>query len=415
MPHDTRPALHILVIAPTPFFADRGCHVRIYEQCRAAQRAGHSVTVCTYHIGRDPDDLAIRRSLRVPWYRRLSAGPSVHKFYIDVLLLCTVLRQCLRRRPDVIHAHLHEGIVLGKVAALLFRVPLVADVQGSLAGELVQHGFVAEGRRLHRLFSWAERLITRMPARVMASSAGTLRSLPGNVAASPRARVLPDGADPTQFFFDPDGRRAVRERLGFADQTRVIGYLGVLTEYQGVTVLLRAAKRVLEYQRPRPHFLIMGYPDVDRYRSQAQEMGIGDHVTFTGRIPYHSARAYLSACDVAVSPKLSETEANGKLLNYLAIGLPILASDTPINREILGDAGVLTAAGDDAALAEAMMHILSDRSAAEHLAERSTKRASQLSWDQLDARLTDMYLNVCGIVAAPEVAPERGLQAVQTP
>jgi glycosyltransferase involved in cell wall biosynthesis len=423
MPRDVQQASHsplnILVIAPTPFFADRGCHVRIYEQCRAARRAGHRVTICTYHLGRNLEDLEIRRSLRVPWYRRLSAGPSLHKFYIDALLLCTVLRQCLRRRPDVIHAHLHEGVVLGWIASKLFGAPMVADIQGSLSGELIQHGFVREGGRMHRLFAWAERQITRMPRMVIASSSGTLESLPGGLMDSSRACVLRDGADTEQFYFDKEGRSAVRDRLGIDEGTQVLGYLGVLTDYQGVPVLLKAAARVLKHHRPRPHFLIMGYPDVERYRAQAETLGIAEHVTFTGRIPYDAARAYLSACDLAVSPKLSQTEANGKLLNYLAVGLPILASDTPINREILGDAGLLTPPGDDGALAEAMMHMLSDHRAMHQLAARAAARAHDHSWETIGSQLMAIYDQVRGMPASggpARTTPHlQGLQTVQTP
>ena len=49
----------VLAIAPTSFFADYGCHVRILEEARALQRRGHRVTVCTYHSGRDPEGITV--------------------------------------------------------------------------------------------------------------------------------------------------------------------------------------------------------------------------------------------------------------------------------------------------------------------------------------------------------------------
>jgi glycosyltransferase involved in cell wall biosynthesis len=401
MPPDAPMPMRILMVAPTPFFADRGCHVRIYEQCRALKRAGHHVVLCTYHHGRDVDDVETRRSLRIPWYQRLSAGPSIHKFYIDLLLLGTVIRQCLRSRPDVIHAHLHEGVVIGRIAGALLRIPLIADLQGSLSAELAQHGFVRPGSRLHRLFAAAERLITRMPDAVLASSHGTLRSLPGEVAADPRAHVLPDGIDTAAFFPDSRGRAVVRRRLGIDDHTPVVGYLGVLTEYQGVDVLLRAVCHIIQNSSQHPRFLIMGYPDVERYQLQARELGIADHVIFTGRIPYDQARAHLSACDIAVSPKLSHTEANGKLLNYLAVGLPIVASETPTNREILHEAGLLTPPGDHIALADAVTRILADEQLARQLHSRAITRASHFCWSRIGNRLTRLYSELIRTAARP--------------
>ena len=44
--------LKILMIAPTPFFADRGCHMQIYEQARALQKRGHDIRITTYNIGK---------------------------------------------------------------------------------------------------------------------------------------------------------------------------------------------------------------------------------------------------------------------------------------------------------------------------------------------------------------------------
>ena len=107
--------MRVLVIAPTPFFADRGCHVRILGEVQALQEFGHEIKVCTYHLGKEIDGIDTVRTPRMPWYQKLSAGPSIHKVYIDGFLLLKVLRVCKAFRPDVIHAHLHEGIVIGKV------------------------------------------------------------------------------------------------------------------------------------------------------------------------------------------------------------------------------------------------------------------------------------------------------------
>src|SRR4051812_7270617 len=76
--------LRILMVAPTSFFADYGCHVRILEEVRALQARGHRVRVCTYHNGADVAGVNIRRSVDVPWLRRAEVGSSRHKAYLDV-------------------------------------------------------------------------------------------------------------------------------------------------------------------------------------------------------------------------------------------------------------------------------------------------------------------------------------------
>src|SRR5688572_28698065 len=131
----------VLILAPTPFFADRGCHMHIAEQAYALQKKGLEVLIATYHLGRDLNGLATVRSFRIPWYRKLGPGPSWHKFYVDPLLLLTAYKAAKKFKPDVIHAHLHEGAILGWLLRHLLKIPLVFDMQGSLTGELIAHNF----------------------------------------------------------------------------------------------------------------------------------------------------------------------------------------------------------------------------------------------------------------------------------
>jgi glycosyltransferase involved in cell wall biosynthesis len=166
----------ILMIAPTPFFADRGCHVRILGEAKALIKLGYTVTLCTYFLGRDVEGIPTERTLIVPWYKKLSAGPSWHKCYIDLLLLWKVIKSCRKFRPDIIHAHLHEGVVIGKLASRLFGIPLVADIQGSLTDELLAHNFLPNYSWLIKLMRVVERKINEMPAHLIVSSTENARA-----------------------------------------------------------------------------------------------------------------------------------------------------------------------------------------------------------------------------------------------
>jgi glycosyltransferase involved in cell wall biosynthesis len=186
----------ILMIAPTPFFADRGCHVRILGEAKALINLGHQLILCTYFLGRDVEGIPTKRTVVIPWYNKLSAGPSWHKFYIDFLLLLKVLSACRSFRPDIIHAHLHEGIVIGKIASLIFRIPLVADLQGSLTDELLAHKFLPKSKAIVKFVSWIERKINQMPAHLIVSSTHTAQAcvkLYG--VAAERVTSVMDGVD----------------------------------------------------------------------------------------------------------------------------------------------------------------------------------------------------------------------------
>lgn len=100
------------MVAPTPFFADRGCHARIYEEALALLRLGHKVKVVTYHLGKDKDNLDVYRIVKIPWYKKLSAGPSWHKIYLDILLFFKALKVQRSFKADILHGHLHEGAMI---------------------------------------------------------------------------------------------------------------------------------------------------------------------------------------------------------------------------------------------------------------------------------------------------------------
>jgi len=386
-----QPLLHVLIIAPTPFFADRGCHVRIFEEIRAIQARGCRVTVCTYHFGGDIEGVVTRRSFRVPWYNKLSAGPSLHKFYVDPLLALTVLRTCQRDRPDVIHAHLHEGIAVGWPAAKVFRLPLIADLQGSLTGELLQHGFFRTGGWLHRCLGMFERLLLRLPSAFILSSPSAVRGFVEQVESlGVPMRTVVDGVDTSVFYPASPGER-LRVKLSLPEDKKIVGFLGLLNEYQGAGVLLRAAQLVLQ-QSDNVCFLIMGYPNVKHYRRMAADLKIADRVIFTGRIPYGRAREYLSACDVGVSAKQPVTEANGKLLNYMAVGIPVVATNTPINREVLRGDGLYADVDDPQSLADMLLKVLRNDELSKMLGERLRRRAvAELSWEAGGEAIVDLY------------------------
>ena len=202
------------MIAPTPFFADRGCHVRILGEAKALIAIGYKLVLCTYGLGRDIEGILTVRTMSVPWYTKLSAGPSFHKFYIDLLLLWKVIRVCRRFRPDIIHAHLHEGIVIGKIASVLFRVPLVADLQGSLTAELLDHKFIPHVRWLLLLMYWIERKINDMPSHLIVSCSQTAQKCVEVFGVSAqRVSSVMDGVD-LEAFSPRDKDRTLQARLG---------------------------------------------------------------------------------------------------------------------------------------------------------------------------------------------------------
>lgn len=397
------------MIAPTSFFADYGCHVRILEEARVLQKLGHQVTIVTYRNGNDVPGLDIRRTLPIPWRQHYEVGSSRHKLAFDALLGVKTLELLARRRYDVIHAHLHEGALIGLVLGRLFGLPVVFDFQGSLTEEMIDHHFLRRDSVLFRPLRRLEQWIDRTPPAVLTSSAHAQRILVEQFGCQPaRVHILPDCVNCDIFRpaseMDPAERLALRRSLGVPDGHKVIVYLGLLAEYQGTGLLLEAMQRILQ-QHPDVYLLLMGFPGLGVYQAKVNALGIGHAVTLTGRIPYVDAPRYLALGDVAVAPKLSLTEGAGKLLNYMAVGLPTVAFDTPVAREYLGRDGLLAARGDAQSLAQQLVACLfpersadtspSNTTASRPMAElglRLRQRAmQQFDWLQAGQMIVETY------------------------
>src|SRR5690606_12160958 len=202
-----------------------------------------------------------------------------------------------------------------------------------------------------------------------------------------------------------DAERAeLRQLFGIPESARVIVYLGLLAPYQGADLLLEAAQRVLTHE-PNAFFLVMGFPGNERYRLKAESLGLGRHMSFPGRIPYADAHRYLALGEVAVAPKMSLTEGNGKLYNYMAMGLPVVAFDAPANREILGDLGVYAPPGDAAAFADRILWLLERPEQAVARGVRLRERAiAHLSWRTRVHELLAVYGKILG--KRPTSVPE---------
>jgi glycosyltransferase involved in cell wall biosynthesis len=390
----------VLMIAPTSFFADYGCHVRILEEARVLQKMGHRVTIATYRNGRNLPDLDIRRTLPIPWRTHYEVGSSRHKIAFDALLGLRTGGLLLRHRYDIIHAHLHEGALIGLTLGKLFRLPVVFDFQGSLTEEMIDHKFLRRESVFYRPLRRLETWIDHTASVVFTSSGHAERVLVEQFGCSEeKIRILPDCVNTDVFRpaaqHDSDELATLRRQLGIPEGAKLIVYLGLLAEYQGTGLLLDAVQRILQQGRD-VYLLLMGFPGVQIYRHRAEALGIQQRVIFTGRVAYEDAPKHLALGDVAAAPKQSLTESSGKLLNYMATALPTVAFDTPVAREYLGADGAFAVPGDVESLAQKLIECLfpadGDRQRVIETGQRLRRRAIQnFEWREAGHEIVDAY------------------------
>lgn len=392
------------MIAPTPFFSDRGCHTRIYGEIMALQKRGFEVLLCTYGLGRDVPGVKTVRTFNFPWYKKLSAGPSVTKILLLPVLCITVMKTIRRFKPDIVHAHLHEGALIARFCRFFYRAPLyIFDLQGSLSREIVQHKFVKENGVLHRFFRWIERRIDRWFP-IVTQSENLFHQLTDEMGVDPENMVNAlDGVD-TDLFSPRQPDPSLAEKIGVRlDKPRVI-FTGLLEQYQGADLMFEAF-RMIHIKKPDAQFLVVGYPNIEKYKAVAERDGTAGSVRFLGKVRFDELPGLLALAPVGLAPKISMSEGDGKVYNYMAMGMATVAFDRNISREILGNTGIYAKLGDAGDFADKVLFCLDNPEKAASLGKSARERAAvQLSYDcsvdKIIAFYKKMFLKIKGVPAA---------------
>lgn len=350
--------------------------IQILRTCDALAAGGRRVRL---FVKRNPErpvasieealaryDLAPRPGLRVEWlpFRhkgasgawlrlRVRAAPGPPVFYVRHLRLAAL---CARRGPTIVELHAIETDTARAVSA----ADAVVSITSALAAEV------------------RARFAPACPV-----------------------EVIPDAADPGVFreVLAPGPVRAV--------------YLGQLMPWKGVEVLLRALARV-----PGLPALVMGGrdgpdPHRDELQQLAQTLGLEGRVEWAGWLAAADAWKRLRRGDIGIVP----TRAGGsqelstsplKLFEYLACGLPVVASDLPALREVIrdGENGLLFAEGDPAALASALVRLEASAELRARLAAGAIAGADERSWAARAARIERVIESV--LAARGGAAASRG-------
>ncbi len=331
----------VLHIAPTPFFSDRGCHMRIRGLINALAPANIRNILCTYPLGRDISNIETVRTIKVPGYTNTQAGPSPFKYIANIFLFFTSLKTAAKEKPDLIYAHLHEGILIAWAVSLcLFwrKTPLIFDMQGSLSGELEAHGYFDRSNFLKRLFISVEKMIVRMPDHIVCSSNSSADILQQKFGINKdKITVANDGAD--DFTIDMGAVAVLVAELMLPQEKLIVIYTGALLAAKGLNELCQIMRDSKKMSLDC-HFLIVGYP-VEKITQFVSQNNLNERCTITGQVAYEQLGNYLSVADIAIEPKRVDAgEASGKLLNYMGAGLPVVCFDTDNNRQILGSNGI---------------------------------------------------------------------------
>ena len=388
--------MKILVIAPTPFFADRGTHIRILEEALALEKRGHDVTIVTYHIGKDIDTsiktkIDVRRIRRLLfWYKKIEAGPDWQKILLDVMLIRKAFNLARTKKPDIIHGHLHEGVLIGWIVKkILFwrSIRLVADFHGSLTKEMVSHSYL-NGGALKKLFLFIEKWIDNLGDEALTSSSENTSDIV-RFRTDKKVQTVLDGANPAHYEI-PESKEDLKKQFGLPLDKVIVTYTGALTANKGVQYLLDAIPLVLK-QSDNVHFVLAGFP-AENVIKFVDENRLEKFVQVVSPLSYFQLPKLLLASDIGIDPKDSATlQASGKILQYMAAGLGVVCYDRSNNREYLGEGAQYVEDISAVGLAEGIVALANDSQKNTLMGKLNKQHIHRFSWDISAKKIEDIY------------------------
>jgi glycosyltransferase involved in cell wall biosynthesis len=386
---------NILIIVqnlPVPF--DR----RVWQEATSLRRHGFGVAVVCPKKGKCTasyehlEDVDIYRYPLIYEANKGVAGYFFEFVYCWLASLWLSLKAYAHRPFQAIHACNPPDTFFA--LALLFRplgVKFVFDHH-----DLCPEMYLAKGRSrtgiLYRALLALERMTLRSADSVIAvnESHRTIALRRGGI---PDERITVVRSGPPCNWADIHSPSAELKR----GRLYLVLYLGEMCEQDGVDHLLRAIQAYRAIAPDDTLFAFVGGgPDQPRMKAQAEEMGLGRMVNFTGRIPDEQLWAYLSTADVCVDPdpftEWSNMSTMNKIIEYMAFGRPIVAFDLVEHRRSAESAATYVQGNDDVAMGGAIRKLLLDVERRQSMSQFArTRFREDLAWENSEQRLIATY------------------------
>lgn len=178
----------------------------------------------------------------------------------------------------------------------------------------------------------------------------------------------------------------------------LVGYVGVMGKQEGVDFLLRAVARIVQQKnRHDVHFgLVGGGTSLAGMKALAIELGVADYVTFTGRIPDAGMLAVLNTADICVNPdvanEMNDKSTMNKIMEYMALGKPIVQFDLTEGRFSAGAASLYAYPNDSDDLADRILQLADDPDLRQRMGAFGRARVeNELAWDYEVPKLLAAY------------------------
>jgi glycosyltransferase involved in cell wall biosynthesis len=381
--------IYICADPGVPIYGRKGCSIHVQEVLRALRRRGAELEVHAARIGGEPPpDLADLPIFRLPirpgddsGTRELSSIAANEALRLRL----QVRRRLEKREPFQV---VYERQSLWSTAGMAFArdagIPGILEVNAPLVEEQSTHRKLMLRERAREAVKQA----CDQASCVIAVSEGVAEHVISGGASESRVQVVPNGVDPGRF-------KPPRSPVGSEKDPFTIGFVGSLKPWHGMSTLVDAFARV---HRSHEHcrLLVVGDgPERESLTESLVQRGLSDFVTLTGAVDPADVPGWLHEMDVGVAPYPAMDGfyfSPLKILEYMAAGLPIIASRIGQIPQLLEDGacGLLCDPGEPEALAESLDRLRRDPSLRVRLAHSArTAAVEKHSWDAVVERIFD--------------------------
>jgi glycosyltransferase involved in cell wall biosynthesis len=281
-------------------------------------------------------------------------------------------------------ASLPDYLVFAALPLRLVGVPVILDLHEAMPEFFRSRFPKASNPIAHRLLLLQERLSIAFSSATITVNEALRDRLIGLGVAPGKVSVVVNS--PSLKRFDP---AAYPARAFRTDDTLRLIYAGGLTPIYEVEVVIRAVADVVE---ARPdldvRFDIYGRGDSEpALRDLVDQLGLGGHIAFHGRIPIDSVPAVIAAADMGVAPtrrdEFTHLSLSTKIYEYAAMGKPVVATRLPLVERTFPDGTVTTyEPGDARSMADAIIALADDPSAREAAVVRTSAIVSEAAWER---------------------------------
>ena len=310
-------------------------------------------------------ELAILR--RTEWLTEEETGCPIHFCRVGSLKSLSGIWALLKFAAwiraghfDAVQTMFVEANLVGPILAKFAGVPLVLGSRRNLNYWM--------SRQVAILQSFSNRFATRLVANSQA-----VRKAVSLAERTPESKidVLYNGIECHRFVPSPEAREQTRKNFGVPAGAFLVGCISAIRPVKGVDVLVRSAAIVKQKTSSICFMLVGNGQALPEMQQLAAQLGVTESCIFTdARL---DVLPFLSAFDAAVLPSRSEGFSNS-LLEYMAAGLPIIATAVGGNPETLDNSGLLVPANDPELMADAILKLCRDRDLRKHLASSGLDR-----------------------------------------